>query len=641
MKERGFFLLGIILIFAIYNVNCVLANNVTTELDVTNSPPILLSDIPNQSWQTNENLVGAFDLDDYFIDPNGDNITFYYSSVENVTVVVDSNNSVSFYPDANLTAVRTITFYASDGYNNGTSNLVYLNIGTDVEAPRWSNPAKTRETIYQNSYVNFTTVWTDNFQLRDYLFFIGHGVGSNTSYYNFSGTYNISNYQVQISFSAGTVVYWYFCARDTNFNLNCSDRQNFTISEQVTSSTSSTSTSSSGTGTGGTSTVGGAAGSFASIFGGKKETLNYSVDPTDFLISLKQGSVETRVLRITNLGNQNLSFELKLECINDFVVLSEKSFIVEVGETKSVTVDFSSKEEDLVDQYNGKIVINSSAGIVSVPIVIDINALEFEFEVEVNVSGKSKRANPGDIIYSTISIYNLKDIPFSEVDLYYAIKDYYGVVYDSGEESFLLEDEVHLNRNLTLSRDSPVGNYIFYARVSHKNFTAIDSDPFESGAGFDFGAFFKFTFFIILIIILSVFAIVLFLRYRTQREKERLLSLYLMLTQMKELVADKKIDRAIDLFIRIKSIYGEPVSKTAVDNKAKLKEELIKLSERLEKEVSQTSEQTQNEIKQAAEKKENLDKIEKEGVAGEKEKKSDENVGDKENTKNEEKNEKE
>lgn len=600
MKERGFFVLGVLFIGVIFSLGAVSADNVTTQLNITNSPPILILDIPNQSWPENQNLIAAFDLDSYFEDPNGDQITYYVFSPENISVTINSSGVASFYPDADFVGVRYVVFYASDGYDNSTSNNVTLNVGVDSDPPKWSNPAKSLSTIYQNHYVNFSAIWTDDLALKDYTFFISQS-STNSSYVNFTGVQNTSLYEVQVSVAAGSVLSWYFCARDTNLNLNCTDVQNFTVSAQTTSSTSSTTSSGGGTGSG-SGTGGSVSEIIRGIFGARdstKKIMNYTIDPEFFHLSMKQGNSDTRILRISNIGNVNLTFNLILEGLGGMVLLSDKDFSLEFGETKAVTVDFVAQENTPVDEYTGKIFINSSAGEMIVPIVIDVNSREYEFEIDVNLSEKFKRVNPGDDVIGSIFIYNLKDLVFDNVTLYYAIKDLEGNIYDSGEESFLLEQELFLNRTLNLPKDSPVGNYLFYARINHYDFAAIDSDLFVAGSLFDFGAFFRYTFFIILVIFLSALVIILFLRYRYQREKERLLSLYLMLSQMKELIADGKVDKAIDLYVRIKSIYGEPVSKTAMENKESLKQEITKLSSRLKDEVSQASKKTQEEIKEA------------------------------------------
>ena len=86
-----------------------------------NLPPSS-SPIPDQAWLMDTNHSNAFDLDDYFSDPESDNLTYTYTPVQNITVVIDANNSVSFFPDPGFFGTRQIIFYANDSYNNLTSS---------------------------------------------------------------------------------------------------------------------------------------------------------------------------------------------------------------------------------------------------------------------------------------------------------------------------------------------------------------------------------------------------------------------------------------------------------------------------------------------------------------------------------------
>jgi len=607
MNKEGFLLLGLSLIAVLICVFFVRADNVTTQVNISNSPPYLSTQIPNQSWAVNQNLTNAFDLDNYFLDNNGDSLIYYYTLPENISVLVDSNNLVSFYPDESYLGVNTILFYAGDGGYNATSNLVYLNVGVDDEAPKWSTPLTSLTTIYQNSHINFSILWTDNVRLKNYSFYINQGGGfSSSGSVDFSGIENTSIYSAQISASGGSVVYWYFCAADTTLNENCTDIQNISVTSSVTSSTSSsTSSTSSSSGTGGEEGEGGGtdglSGAIEAFFGREstKKTYNFSVEPNYFKISLKQGASLTRTLKVSNIGNQNISINLLIQNVQEFITLSDEFFSIDFGKTKVVTLDFGAKLNTPVGQYNGVLLVNSSSGSIEIPIVIDINARVFDFEVKVLVFEEYKSVKPGEMVLATISIINLKDSLSSEVNLYYAIKDLYGNIYDSSEDNFLLDSPVVFQKNLTLPKEASVGDYIFYARASYFNFSAIDSDLFESGSRFNFKAFFQYSFFIILIIVLSAIVVFLFLRYRRERDKERLLNLYLMLNEMKKLIKEGKVDSAVNLYIRIKSIYGEPVSKTALENKEKLKEEITKLSLRLKKEVDSADEDIKQEIKES------------------------------------------
>jgi len=81
-------------------------------------PPLPIDIIPNQSWRFNTNNTDAFDLDDYFFDSMNLTINYSFSLVPNITVVVDSSNLVSFYPDYGFMGTRNVTFYATNIFDN-------------------------------------------------------------------------------------------------------------------------------------------------------------------------------------------------------------------------------------------------------------------------------------------------------------------------------------------------------------------------------------------------------------------------------------------------------------------------------------------------------------------------------------------
>jgi len=580
LKEEALLFLFFLIIIPLFLAQ----ETVITGINISDSGPKLLRPIPNFSWAENTNLTNAFDLDDYFVEPNGENMSFSYSSVENVTVIINSENQVSFYPDYGFLGDRNITFNATDGSFNTSSNLVYLGIGTDTEPPQWSSPLKNKARVYQNDYINFTTVWTDNIELASYIFSIDQGSGFfNYSLTNFTGIRNTSFERVQISAAAGAIVSWMFCAYDINNNFNCTSVQTINISALpgYPSSPPSGGGGTSGDGTGGTGSESG----FVSSFTRTKKTYNYTLEPESFYVSLKQKSIESRILRITNIGSSILFFNLSVEGAEDMVLLGENHFNISFGESKDLLVDFIASENASVDQYNSKIVVESSETR-EVPIVMDINAFETQYEVIVNVFEKYKLVDPGGVVKANITIKSLKDITSTELIFYVALKDFYGVVYDFSEEIIPFETDLILEKELVLPNEVKGGDYIFYARVvDEKKNIAIDSDLFEVSEGFQVLATLKSSFIFILIFFLSIFALFLMVVHGREKRKERILSLYLMLNELKKFVSKGELDKAADLYIRIKRAYGEPVARGTIQNREKLKEEIKKLSEKMKAEV--------------------------------------------------------
>src|SRR3989339_144068 len=452
VMKRYLLIIGILFSFGIFSF---IYAEVLTEMNVLNGPPLLIQNIPNFTWATNELLIKTVILEDYFLDSEGLDMVYSFSNTSNITVFINNSN-VSFYPNLNFVGTETVFFYASDGEENSTSNLVYLNVGTDTESPRYSFLGKSISEIYQNSYVTFSAIWEDNGGLKEYTFSINQGgIWANYTYL-FNGIQNLSSYTKQISAGGGSTVYWYFCAKDTSSNSNCSSTQSFVVSTRVfppppSSSNSDRDSSSS---------------SFTKNFIlpilEREKVENFTLSVDSFLISLKQGGSTTRIIEITNIGNTNLSFNLSFENVKGFkALLSEKNV---------------------------------------------------NLDLKVNIFEEFKIIKPNEVVKANITISHVNDkIPLN-LTLYYDIKDYYGNIYNSKEELILLESSLNLERNLSLFENFPIGNYLFYARASDEDYIAMNSDSFEVGLKFLFSSFLKSSFIFILIFSFSIFSFLLLLK---------------------------------------------------------------------------------------------------------------------------------
>jgi len=106
----------------------------------TNDPPEFNGPIENQSWQENTKWV-AFDLDNYFSDPDNDALTYTKSVLNNIDVSIDEKNIVSFTPIADWTGVEYITFFAWDPSGaNASSNDIMLTVLSE-QVPQTTSPA--------------------------------------------------------------------------------------------------------------------------------------------------------------------------------------------------------------------------------------------------------------------------------------------------------------------------------------------------------------------------------------------------------------------------------------------------------------------------------------------------------------------
>ncbi len=108
---------------------------------IGNRAPVLIESIPNQTWPRNTKL-SVIDLDDYFMDPDNDPMTFTWTIDTNrINVSMDRSHLITFDPDKTFYGFAYITFYASDLSTTTPSNVVTLEVIFTPQAPPMSIPA--------------------------------------------------------------------------------------------------------------------------------------------------------------------------------------------------------------------------------------------------------------------------------------------------------------------------------------------------------------------------------------------------------------------------------------------------------------------------------------------------------------------
>ncbi len=129
-----FFVLGILLVAAIIAGAWYFAAVGQTG---TIPAPASTVGIPPQVW--NEDTALILDLAIYFKDPDGDTLSFTYTPVKNIVVVI-SGTTATLTPEKDFNGERTIVFTATDGKGGVVaSNQVSLTVRDVAEPTFWSN----------------------------------------------------------------------------------------------------------------------------------------------------------------------------------------------------------------------------------------------------------------------------------------------------------------------------------------------------------------------------------------------------------------------------------------------------------------------------------------------------------------------
>ncbi len=205
-------------------------------------------------------------------------------------------------------------------------------------------------------------------------------------------------------------------------------------------------------------------------------TPNFEVDKDLIKVLIKTGESKREVIRVINIGGTILNISLDLGDLEEFMVVSEESFSLGLGETKIINIDIFAKEEEIPDAYTGRIIVKGNGITKIINVIIEVKERKPLFDVLTNV--RNKRVSPEHNVITDIKMINMGDLEHIDVLFYYAIKDFEGNVLTFKEESLFIEKELEIVRKLKVPENLSPGNYIFYSRVSYEEISATSTDVF-------------------------------------------------------------------------------------------------------------------------------------------------------------------
>ena len=104
--------------------------NVSLVVVAPNNPPYLNSSYPNLTWYRYSAYVGPSLNPPYFVDPDGDHLTYTVTGNVNIMITINYTDGVpTFTPAGDWWGIEYVTFNATDPGNlSAISNIVMLNV---------------------------------------------------------------------------------------------------------------------------------------------------------------------------------------------------------------------------------------------------------------------------------------------------------------------------------------------------------------------------------------------------------------------------------------------------------------------------------------------------------------------------------
>lgn len=167
--------------------------NITEITNITNNPPLLIKNISDITIFKNQNYT--LNLNEYFIDPDKDILTFNSTQPQNITVLIQ-DSLATLIPETNFTGTREIIFYANDGNLITESNVVNIHVVENITKCSFSVPRKDNKRLPEGWYIREADLSNEeelNENVLKIIFLGSDEFHENALFYNLSASFEIKD----------------------------------------------------------------------------------------------------------------------------------------------------------------------------------------------------------------------------------------------------------------------------------------------------------------------------------------------------------------------------------------------------------------------------------------------------------------
>jgi hypothetical protein len=215
--------------------------------------------------------------------------------------------------------------------------------------------------------------------------------------------------------------------------------------------------------------------------GNSYEESRIELDHSLVKVLLNKGGSTSQELRVMNVGDDVESISVSSN-LGGLLSLSDSSFEISPGQTKVLTLEFSSAIADveyIPGVYSGYVLVEGSDYSVELPIVLDIESEEVLFDSSLSFTNTDYEA--GDSFSLPVRIYNLisEEQEATNVLFEYTIKDLAGNLVYSGGETVLVDGQASLSSSVELSSNLNPGYYVVGTSVSYAGSVGVSSEVID------------------------------------------------------------------------------------------------------------------------------------------------------------------
>jgi hypothetical protein len=204
-------------------------------------------------------------------------------------------------------------------------------------------------------------------------------------------------------------------------------------------------------------------------------TPTFTLSTNSLKAFLKQGEIVTQTITVTNIGTQAASMSVS-NGLGALARLSDTSFNLNPGESKTITIDFIARNDTTPDLYLGSFIFTSNGASLPVFAALEIESSNPLLDVAINLP--DTQIAPGETMLAGISLYNLGST-FGDVALNYIVEDDSGNVILNQSDTVAIQTQSSFIKSLLIPANAPLGHYILYVKASYIGKIASASTGFD------------------------------------------------------------------------------------------------------------------------------------------------------------------
>lgn len=213
--------------------------------------------------------------------------------------------------------------------------------------------------------------------------------------------------------------------------------------------------------------------------GGGGITRDFSINPEEIKISLKERESTTKEITIKNTGNREIEITLQNAGLNGLIKINETNFTLKPRKSKTIFLEISVNTP--AGLYIEKLIISGAGTEKELVVFIEVESKEVLFDVDLKIPRRFTYVLPGEIISAKINLHNLKDEKEVEANISYIIKDSEREELISEQETLKIEGKKVFTKDFKIPEDAKFGRYILYVKLDYENKIASASDLFTIG----------------------------------------------------------------------------------------------------------------------------------------------------------------